>query len=156
MLEAFEVLDGLRGVIRSKIRGVEAKIDIDDVMQDAAIAILTGYGAAPRTKAVWTAKSARRKCWRDSRRDHERLVNGGNPNQEITSDPLAAMIRGEEIEALEAGFARMDPNIEMAVKMRFYEDLTFEQIAKAFGVSNPTAAAMVKRGLIALREAIGE
>jgi RNA polymerase sigma factor (sigma-70 family) len=156
MLEAFEVLDGLRGVIRSKIRGVEAKIDIDDVMQDAAIAILTGYGAAPRTKAVWTAKSARRKCWRDSRRDHERLVSGGNPNQEISHNPLEDLIRGEEIEALEAGFARMDPNIEMAVKMRFYEDATFEQIANAFGVSNPTAAAMVKRGLIALREAIGE
>lgn len=130
-----EMLDGLRGVIRSKIRGVEAKIDIDDVMQDAAIAILAGYGAAPRTKAVWTAKSARRKCWRDSRRDHERLVNGGNPNQEISHNPLEDLIRGEEIEALEAGFARMDPNIEMAVKMRFYEDLTFEQIAKAFGVS---------------------
>ena len=156
MLEAFEVLDGLRGVIRSKIRGVEAKIDIDDVMQDAAIAILTGYTAAPRTKAVWTAKSARRKCWRDSRRDHERLVNGGNPNQEISHNPLEDLIRGEEIEGLEAGFARMDPNIEMAVKMRFYEDRTFAEIAQHFGVSNPTAAAMVRRGLETLREAIGE
>jgi RNA polymerase sigma factor (sigma-70 family) len=151
-----EVLDGLQGVIRSKLRGVEAKIDIEDVMQDAAIAILTGYSAAARTKAVWTAKSARRKCWRDSRRDHERLVNGDNPRQEVSFDPLADLIRGEEIEGLEAGFAAMDAIIEMAVKLRFYEDRTFAEIAQHFGVSNPTAAAMVRRGLETLRESIGE
>ena len=151
-----EVLDGLQGVIRSKLRGVEAKIDIEDVMQDAAIAILTSYSAAARTKAVWTAKSARRKCWRDSRRDHERLVNGDNPRQEVSFDPLADLIRGEEIEGLEAGFAAMDAIIEMAVKLRFYEDRTFAEIAQHFGVSNPTAAAMVRRGLETLRESIGE
>jgi len=151
-----EVLDGLQGVIRSKLRGVEAKIDIEDVMQDAAIAILTGYSAAARTKAVWTAKSARRKCWRDSRRDHERLVNGDNPRQEVSFDPLADLIRGEETEGLEAGFAAMDAIIEMAVKLRFYEDRTFAEIAQHFGVSNPTAAAMVRRGLETLRESIGE
>ena len=151
-----EVLDGLQGVIRSKLRGVEAKIDIEDVMQDAAIAILTGYSAAARTKAVWTAKSARRKCWRDSRRDHERLVNGDNPRQEISHNPLADLIRGEEIEGLEAGFAAMDAIIEMAVKLRFYEGKTFAEIAEIFGVSNPTAAAMVRRGLEFLREFIGE
>ena len=151
-----EVLDGLQGVIRSKLRGVEAKIDIEDLMQDAAIAILTGYSAAARTKAVWTAKSARRKCWRDSRRDHERLVNGDNPRQEVSFDPLADLIRGEEIEGLEAGFAAMDAIIEMAVKLRFYEDRTFAEIAQHFGVSNPTAAAMVRRGLETLRESIGE
>lgn len=151
-----DVLDGLQGVIRSKLRGVESKIDIEDVMQDAAIAILTSYSAAARTKAVWTAKSARRKCWRDSRRDHERLVNGDNPRQEITHNPLADLIRGEEIEGLKAGFAAMDAIIEMAVKLRFYEDKTFAEIAEIFGVSNPTAAAMVRRGLETLRETIGE
>jgi RNA polymerase sigma factor (sigma-70 family) len=154
--EMLEVLDGLRGVIRSKIRGVEAKIDIDDVMQDAAIAILTGYTAAPRTKAVWTAKSARRKCWRDSRRNHERLVNGANPNQEISHNPLEDLIRGEETKQLGHAISQLDPDTLTAIRMRFYEDKTFAEIADHFGVSNPTAAAMVRRGLETLREFIGE
>jgi RNA polymerase sigma factor (sigma-70 family) len=84
------------------------------------------------------------------------LVNGGNPNQEISHNPLEDLIRGEETEQLGQAIGQLDPDTLTAIRMRFYEDLTFEQIAKAFGVSNPTAAAMVKRGLIALREAIGE
>jgi len=151
-----EVLDGLQGVIRSKLRGVEAKIDIEDVMQDAAIAILTGYSAAARTKAVWTAKSARRKCWRDSRRDHERLVNGDNPRQEVSFDPLADLIRCEETQQLGDAIEHLDLDIRTAIRMRFYEDRTFAEIAQHFGVSNPTAAAMVRRGLETLRESIGE
>lgn len=156
MLEVLDVLDGLQGVIRSKLRGVEAKIDIEDVMQDAAIAILTRYSAAARTNAVWTAKSARRKCWRDSRRDHERLVNGGNPRQEISYNPLADLIRGEETQQLGQAIEQLDPDTLTAIRMRFYEDRTFAEIAQHFGVSNPTAAAMVRRGLETLREFIGE
>lgn len=151
-----DVLDGLQGVIRSKLRGVEAKIDIEDVMQDAAIAILTGYEAAVRTKAVWTAKSARRKCWRDSRRDHERLVNGDNPRQEVSFDPLGDLIRGEETQQLGDAIEQLDLDIRTAIWMRFCEERTFAEIARHFGVSNPTAAAMVRRGLETLREAIGE
>lgn len=151
-----EVLDGLQGVIRSKLRGVEAKIDIEDVMQDAAIAILTSYSEAARTRAVWTAKSARRKCWRDSRRDHERLVNGDNPRQEVSFDPLADLIRCEETQQLGDAIEHLDLDIRTAIWMRFCEDRTFAEIAQHFGVSNPTAAAMVRRGLETLREFIGE
>jgi DNA-directed RNA polymerase specialized sigma24 family protein len=150
-----EVLDDLQGVIRSKLRGVEGKVDVEDVMQDAAVAILTAYAQAPRTKAIWTAKSARRKAWCDSRRDHDWLVSGENPNQECKSDPLEAMILGEQIEGLEAGFAGMDANIEMAVKMRFYEDRTYDEIGQAFGCSGTWAAKMVKAGLETLRTAVG-
>lgn len=151
-----DVLDGLQSVIRSKLRGVESKIDIEDVMQDAAISILGGYSAAPRSKAVWTAKSARRKCWRDSRRDHERLVNGDNPRQEISHNPLADLIRCEETQQLGQAIEQLDPDTLTAIRMRFYEDRTFAEIAQHFKVSNPTAAAMVRRGLETLRESIGE
>jgi RNA polymerase sigma factor (sigma-70 family) len=157
-----EVLDCLKIYIKSTLNGVESKVDVEDVLQDAAIAILSGVQAAKktpamqRTKAVWLARSARRKAFRDAKRDHLRVVEGENPKHEAIHDPLGELVKAEQIESLHAAFAAMDPNIEHAVKMRFYEDATLLEIAEAFGVSMTTASAMIKRGLTILKEAVGE
>jgi RNA polymerase sigma factor (sigma-70 family) len=148
-------LESFRGLVSYHIRDVKSKLDIDDVIQDAAIDILKSGGKATAKNVIWTSKAARKKAWRDSRRDHVRLVTGENPNQEFSSDPLAAMIAGEELQALSAAFARMDSHIEMVVKMRFYEQRTYQEIGKAFGCSGTWAANMVKAGLEELRTAIG-
>lgn len=149
-----EVLKGLEGCVASVISTVRSKVDVEDVLQDAAVEILKGYQAAARTKTVWVAKSARRKACRDARRDHVWLMDGQNPRQEVDFDPLADLVKSEELASLDVAMANLDPDTATAIKMRFYEGATLEEIGNAFGVTATSAARMVKRGLTALRESI--
>lgn len=151
-----EVLKGLEGCVASVISKVRSKVDVEDVLQEAAVDILKGYQSAARKKAMWVAKSARTKAWRDARRDHARLVGGENPKQEVHFDPLADLVKSEEIASLEAAMGGLDADTAIALKLRFYEGATFEEIADAFDVSQATAVRMVNRGLKALREVICE
>lgn len=149
-----EVLKGLEGCVASVISTVRSKVDVEDVLQEAAVEILKGYQAAARTKTMWVAKSARRKAWRDARRDHVWLMDGENPRQEVDFDPLAELVKLEELASLDVAMANLDPDTATVIKMRFYEGATLEEIGNAFGVTATSAARMVKRGLAALRESI--
>jgi RNA polymerase sigma factor (sigma-70 family) len=144
-----EVLAGIEGAIRSKIRSVQSKVDVEDVLQDAAIAIMQGYDQAPRTKAVWTAQSARRAAWRASRRDHVFFEDSRKEFDD--SDPLAALIQCEELEAMQAAFEEIEPQHAEVLKLRFYEGLTLAEIAEALGIGRNVAARRVRKALEEMR-----
>jgi RNA polymerase sigma-70 factor (ECF subfamily) len=144
-----DVLAGIEGTILSKIRSVQSKLDVEDVLQYAAIAIMQGYEQAPRTKAVWIAQSARRSAWRSARRDHVFFEDSSKKFDD--SDPLAALIQCEELEALQSAFEKIEPQYAEVLKMRFYEGMTFEEIAEALGVRRNTAARRVRNALEQLK-----
>ena len=144
-----EVLAGIEGSIAKRIQSVRSKVDVEDVLQDAAIAIMQGYQEAPRTKAVWTAQSARRAAWRASSWDHVFFEDSSKKFDD--SDPLAALIQCEELEALQSAFEQIEPQYAEVLKMRFYEGMTFEEIAEALGVRRNTAARRVRNALEQLK-----
>ena len=144
-----EVLAGIEGAIRSKIRSVQSKVDVEDVLQDAAIAIMQGYEQAPRKKAVWTAQSARRAAWRASRRDHVFFEDSSRKFDD--SDPLAALIQCEELEAMQSAFEQIEPQHAEVLKLRFYEGLTLAEIAEALGIGRNVAARRVREALEEMR-----
>jgi len=148
-----DILDSMAGIVSRELRSVREKVDVEDVLQEAAIAILKTYAEAPKKKAVWTAKSARRKAFRDQRRDH--LWHMENNRNEFSFDPLAALIRPEEIDALSQAFECLTEDQATAIKMRYYDDATLAEIAEVFGVSSPTAAKIVRDALEVLRERVG-
>jgi RNA polymerase sigma factor (sigma-70 family) len=148
-----DILDSMAGIVSRELRSVREKVDVEDVLQEAAIAILKTYAEAPKKKAVWTAKSARRKAFRDQRRDH--LWHMENNRNEFSCDPLAALIRSEEIDALSQAFEYLTEDQATAIKMRYYDDATLAEIAEVFGVSSPTAAKIVRDALEVLRERVG-
>ena len=67
------------------------------------------------------------------------------------SDPLAALIQCEELEALQSAFEQIEPQYAEVLKMRFYEGMTFEEIAEALGVRRNTAARRVRTALEQLK-----
>jgi RNA polymerase sigma factor (sigma-70 family) len=144
-----EVLAGIEGAIRSKIRSVQSKVDVEDVLQDAAIAIMQGYQEAPRTKTVWTAQSARRGAWRASRRDHVFFEDSRKEFDD--SDPLAALIQCEELEAMQSAFEQIEPQHAEVLKLRFYEGMTLLEIAEALGIGRNVAARRVRKALEEMR-----
>jgi RNA polymerase sigma factor (sigma-70 family) len=147
-----DILDSIGGIVAREIHSVREKVGVEDILQDAAIAILESYAEAPKKKAIWTAKSARRKAFRDQRRDH--VWHMENSRKEFSCDPLAALIKSEEIDALSQAFACLTEDQATAIKMRYYDDATLAEIAEVFGVSSPTAAKIIRDALEVLREQV--
>lgn len=149
-------LESFRGLVSFHIRDVKSKLDIDDILQDAAVDILKSGGHATPKNVIWTCKASRKKAWRDSRRDHVRLVTGENPNHEVHSDPLADMIRSEQIESLMSAMDSLDADSRTAIRMRYYENCTLKQIADSFGISINSASRIIRHALETIRESISE
>jgi len=152
-----ESVSSMSGYVSRVIYDVRSKLDIDDVLQSAALDILQNPNKTlTKTKVAWCAKSSRHKAWRDARRDHDRLLSGENPNQEVHSDPLALLVKSEEIETLNRAIQMLDDDTRLAIKLRFYENQSLDEIASALGVSGSTVTRMIRKGLVMLKEVICE
>lgn len=153
----FESVSSMSGYVSRVIYDVRSKLDIEDVLQSAALDILQNpHKTLTKSKLSWTAKSARHKAWRDSRRDNVRLLTGENPKQEIVCDPLAELVRSEESEQLNLALSSLDPQVCLVLKLRFYQEMTLDEIASELGVSGTTVTRMIRKGLLALKEIISE
>jgi RNA polymerase sigma factor (sigma-70 family) len=75
------------------------------------------------------------------------LVRQADPDRE-----RRAATGVEERDALRAALARLPERQRSALVLRFYADLSHEQIAQALGCRPGTAASLVSRGLARLRE----
>ena len=67
------------------------------------------------------------------------------------SDPLAALIQCEELEAMQAAFEEIEPQHAEVLKLRFYEGLTLAEIAEALGIGRNVAARRVRKALEEMR-----
>lgn len=153
-MDSLQALAGIRPFVFKQIRAVSEKVSVDDVLQEAAIAIIKSYEKAPRTKAVWIARSARRKAWREQRRDHR--YHEQNSRNVVLDSPLEALIGAEEsVLGLEA-FERLEGDQRRVLELRFWQGKSYQEIGEEYGVSAPTAARLVQSALQAIRKAIDE
>jgi RNA polymerase sigma factor (sigma-70 family) len=143
-------LVGVEGLVGKVLFPVRDRVDIEDVLQDAAIAILKSYKDAPRTKAIWTAKNAVRTAMRAKIHDHKFFENSSRGV--VDSDPLAALLKCEQVEFLHAAMKQLVEQDREAIRLRFFEEMTLEQVGEAMGFQKRHAAHVVKRALERLRE----
>ena len=148
-MNALESLKGIEGIIGSVLRPVRDRVDIDDVLQDAAIAILKSYADAPRKKAVWTAKSAARAAFRSKKRDQKYFEKS---EKAFYSNPLATLIHCEEVEQLHSALECLDERSREVIRLRYFDGLTLEEVGKAIGLTKAGAANVVGKALDQLRE----
>ncbi len=64
---------------------------------------------------------------------------------------LESAQHAEHREAARAALRDLPPDLRLAIELRFGEDLTFKDVARALDVSEPTAHERVQRGLATLR-----
>ena len=152
-MNALESLKGIEGIIGNVLRPVRDRVDIDDVLQDAAIAILQSYAKAPRKKAVWTAKSAARAAFRSKKCDQKYFEK--TPNA-VYSNPLAALIHCEEVDQLHDALACLDDRQREVIRLRYFEGMTLEEVGESIGLTKQGAANVVSRALEKLREVFGK
>ncbi len=82
-------------------------------------------------------------------------LDDGAPAADAAPGPEAAATASEEAEELAGKLQMLQPKLREAVVLRYYVDLSFEDIAGALGVTVSTAKMRVYRGLDALRRAYG-
>jgi len=149
-MNALESLKGIEGIIGNVLRPVRDRVDIEDVLQDAAIAILASYDKAPRKKAVWTAKSAAHSALRSKKRDHKFFQE--SCRSVVYTNPLTALIHCEEVELLDCAMEGLSERQAEAIRLRFFEGLTLEEVGEKIGITKGGAAHVVKQALEQLRE----
>lgn len=120
----------------------------EEVVQDAFVSVLTRLdrirnpGAFLRRCVVNEAKGALRRRGRE--RDRVRAVEDQRPE---TTSELGAR---ELLDALD----RLTPNRRAVLVLRFYDQMTQEEIADALGLRLGTVKSNLHRGLAQLREAL--
>lgn len=68
-----------------------------------------------------------------------------------TNAPLDDLVSGETNEELATAMAQLTPSQRRVLLMRFFGDMTFEEIADAMGCPLGTALSHCRRGLLSLR-----
>ena len=72
------------------------------------------------------------------------------------SSPLDEIARSETSQHLAAALDRLTPAQKRVLLLRFFGDLTFEEIAESLGCPLGTALSHCRRGLIAMRRLLSE
>jgi RNA polymerase sigma factor (sigma-70 family) len=64
------------------------------------------------------------------------------------------IVRGPELDEVWSAIAELPPQRRTALVLRFYEDLSLDEVAAVMGVRPATARSLVRRGLASLRKVV--
>ena len=68
------------------------------------------------------------------------------------TNPLTALIHCEEVELLDCAMEGLSERQAEAIRLRFFEGLTLEEVGEKIGITKGGAAHVVKQALEQLRE----
>lgn len=142
----------------------------EDAVQETLLAAYKGRGTFDASRSfrtwLWTILLNRcKRIWSDGRRlpatvEGAAASHGGGPSivdvPGREPSPLAQAVEREQTAALESLLARLSPAQADALRLRFYGQLKFHEIAAAMGCSLLTAKNRVKWGLLRLADELGK
>ena len=119
-------------------RRIVGEAEAEDVCQEAFIAVFRGVGkfAGKSKLSTWVLAVATRVCWmhlRQRRRAEEHV----EPADAAESDPITLLspshelITKEFLEQLAAAMDRLPENQRLAIALRSFEEMSYEEIARA-------------------------
>lgn len=138
-----------------------AALRVTDRPEDAADAVQQAFVVAleqgerllacehPERVLKWLAVKQALMILRGERR--RRVRETANVMTFEPSNPIESAQHAEHREAARAALRDLPPDLRLAIELRFGEDLTFKDVARALDVSEPTAYERVQRGLATLR-----
>jgi RNA polymerase sigma-70 factor (ECF subfamily) len=127
----------------------------DDAVQSAIIAM---WRALPDLRdpdrfEAWSYRTLVRACSAEARGRRRWVPNlfSEPPDLATTADEVAAVADRDQ---LERGLRRLSADQRTAIVLRYYADLTLEQVAEALGVPQGTVHSRLSRALTTLRAAL--
>jgi RNA polymerase sigma-70 factor (ECF subfamily) len=131
--------------------------EADDLTQDTLLAAYDGFASyrAESSLRGWLLGIARRKCARHLERSVRResklrLVRG--EEQQSVSDDL--LLQQQRARYARAALAEVRPSEREALVLRYVNDLSYREVAKACGIDEVAARKRVSRAIAKLRNAL--
>ena len=143
--------------------------DADDILQETFIEAwrygASSYGAhVSATSIVWLRTVAKRKIidWVRHRGARKRASDNNEPLAiHDCSESASTPAPGSDLEKQEAerilldALEQLSPRHRMVIRLRFFEQLSFEGVAQELDVSTKAAQMLVKRATVRLKRIIG-
>jgi RNA polymerase sigma-70 factor (ECF subfamily) len=132
----------------------------DDVTQQVFVKVMTHISQFERRSqfSTWLYRLVTNACL-DHRRASRRLLFFGDPGEFQTPDRrksaeasyIAVQMESEIREAI----AALKPKLRLAILLKYFDDLSYDEIAVALGCSRGTVASRLNRGHRALARRLG-
>jgi RNA polymerase sigma factor (sigma-70 family) len=114
-----------------------------------------------RSFSAWLYKVAANHCWdllrrRKTRQDKETGDLENVPLEHPDPNQLEKLIEQRTSEEVRRALAKLGSRARMALVMRYYSDMSYDEIADALGVRRPFVGVVLLRARHELRQALGE
>ena len=159
--EAFRaIVDGSQGAVyRACLRVLGSVPDAEDAAQESFVTAFRSLGSyrGDGPLQAWLVRIAtrhafRRRAQRRSTNDLDRAVHHISATGD---DPLAATLAGERRAVVRSLVAALDEPYREVVALRYFGELTLEEVAQATGRPLNTIKTQVRRGLQRLAADVG-
>jgi RNA polymerase sigma-70 factor (ECF subfamily) len=122
-----------------------------DVTQQVFLKLLTHLHQFRRDSAftTWLFRLVANTCMDEHRRTrrflpYEPEALGGEPAADAVGD--AVVLEHEVADAVRAAVGRLRPKLRLAILLRYFEGLSYEEMAESLGCSKGTVASRLNRG----------
>jgi len=147
---------GLKASLRARLRN---EIDADDCLNRVFEKLWSkGRAIPPSTRRAWLFVVAKNEAAsvgrglgrRTSENDGNRDGDGDRADEDVAA-PLESMIHDESIEKLRSDQRLLTAEQREVIRMRFYDDLPFREIAARLDIPIGTALSRVRAAILRLR-----
>ena len=144
-------------------RALPTREDAEDATMEIFMKVrdkLNQYDAS-RPFSAWLYRVAANHCWdmlrrRKIRQDKETEDVETVPLEHPDPNQLDRMIEQSTSDQVRHALARLGPRARMALVMRYYSDMSYDEIADALGVRRAFVGVVLLRARHELRQALGE
>jgi RNA polymerase sigma-70 factor (ECF subfamily) len=157
-MDAFEqlIVNHQQGALGVAYRFLGDQTQAEDIVQEAFLKILAAApGYEPRAKfrtylfgVIW------RLCVDRYRRKRPQRLESSLDPQGSAAEPQQVVLRKEAAEWVREAIGSLPPRQRMAIVLKHYEDLSYQEIARAIKCSPRAVDALLSRARTKLREAL--
>ncbi len=157
-----ELLDRYGGLVYSLARRFcYAPADVDDAVQEVFVALWRSaarFDPALGSEETFVATVTRRRLIDRRRRSQRRAAHTGEADVSLAAsdDPPedAGVELSDEAQRAQEALSALRPDQQRCLRLSIYHGLSHEEIAQSTGIPLGTVKTHVRRGLMALREAL--
>src|ERR1035438_4984711 len=152
-----------RSIFRFCRRALPTREDAEDATMEIFMKLrdkLIQYDET-RSFSAWLYKVAANHCWdllrrRKIRQDKETEDVADVPLEHPDPNQLDRMIEQSSSDAVRKALAKLGARARMALVMRYYSDMSYDEIADALGVRRAFVGVVLLRARHELRQALGD
>lgn len=142
---------GLRAFLRGRLGQAS---DVDDCLQVVVVKMIErGQNVAPNARRAWLFRVAANESaglWR-RKASTEKMIERYGLEESSQTDPSETVLSSETTQQLQQAVHRLPESWQRVVRLRIYENLTFQQISDQLGIPLGTALTQMRRALERLK-----